>query len=112
MKKAYLLIAGAALIATPVLAQTTMSPGSSSATTTTTTITSEDAGKVRQYITRERTPSVTVREEVRVGASLPESVEIRSFPAEVGVSKYRYTVVNGRTVLVEPGSRRIVQIVE
>ena len=27
-----------------------------------------------------------------------------------GVTSYRYTVVNGRTVLVEPRTRRIVQI--
>jgi hypothetical protein len=33
-------------------------------------------------------------------------------PQEYGASEYRYTVVNGRTVLVEPGSRRIVEIVE
>ena len=28
------------------------------------------------------------------------------------VSTYRYTVVNGQTVLVEPRSRRIVQVVD
>lgn len=121
MKKLLILMAGALLAATPALAQ--MSPGSSSTTTTTTTpsmggsststtITTEETGRVRQYITRERAPSVTVREEVRVGGSLPDSVEIRSFPNDVGVSTYRYSVVNGRTVLIEPGSRRIVQIVE
>jgi hypothetical protein len=33
-------------------------------------------------------------------------------PQTFGVTTYRYTVVNGRTVLVEPRSRRIVQVVE
>ncbi|MDB5558505.1 MAG: hypothetical protein JWQ36_1439, partial [Enterovirga sp.] len=33
-------------------------------------------------------------------------------PAEYGVKGYRYTVVNDRTVLVDPGSRRVVQIIE
>ena len=33
-------------------------------------------------------------------------------PQSYGVTSYRYTVVNGRTVLVEPRTRRIVQIVE
>ena len=32
--------------------------------------------------------------------------------SEYGVHDYRYTVVNGRTVLVEPRTRRIVEIVE
>ena len=33
-------------------------------------------------------------------------------PPEYGVREHRYTVVNGRTVLVEPRTRRIVEIVE
>jgi len=33
-------------------------------------------------------------------------------PPEYGVREYRYTVVNGRTVLVEPRAWRIVEIVE
>jgi hypothetical protein len=33
-------------------------------------------------------------------------------PPEYGVHNYRYTVVNGRTVLVEPRTRRIVEVVE
>ena len=33
-------------------------------------------------------------------------------PPEYGVHNYRYTVVNGRTVLVEPRTRRIVEIIE
>mgnify|MGYP006170185469 FL=1 len=43
---------------------------------------------------------------------LPEDgVVYREVPAEYGVQGYRYTVVNGRTVLVEPRTRRIVQII-
>jgi hypothetical protein len=33
-------------------------------------------------------------------------------PPEYGVRDYRYTVVNGRTVLVEPRTRRIVEVIE
>jgi hypothetical protein len=33
-------------------------------------------------------------------------------PPEYGVRDHRHTVVNGRTVLVEPRTRRIVEIVE
>jgi hypothetical protein len=33
-------------------------------------------------------------------------------PQTFAVTPYRYTVVNGRTILVEPRSRRIVQVVE
>ena len=44
---------------------------------------------------------------------LPEAgVTYYDVPQTFGVTPYRYTVVNGRTVLVEPRSRRIVQVVE
>ena len=32
-------------------------------------------------------------------------------PAEYGVTKYRYTIVNNRTVLVDPMTHTIVQII-
>jgi Protein of unknown function (DUF1236) len=50
---------------------------------------------------------------VIVGGVLPETgVTYYDVPQTFGVTPYRYTVVNGRTVLVEPRTRRIVQVVE
>jgi hypothetical protein len=64
-------------------------------------------------VTEQRVPSYTYSEEVRVGAVLPErGVTFREVPAEYGVKGYRYTVVNNRTVLVEPKTRKIVQVTE
>ena len=69
--------------------------------------------RFRQYVVREGRPSYRYREDVRVGAVLPSSgVEYYEVPQEYGVREYRYTVVNDRIVLVEPRTRRIVQIVE
>jgi uncharacterized protein YcfJ len=51
--------------------------------------------KFRQYVTTQNVPSYTYREEVRVGAVLPESgVTYYEVPAEYKVKVYRYTVVN------------------
>jgi hypothetical protein len=67
----------------------------------------------REYIIRERVPSYTVPDQVVVGGVLPEAgVTTYDVPQTYGMTPYRYTVVNGRTVLVEPRSRRIVQVVE
>ena len=67
----------------------------------------------RQYVVQQKVPSYTYREEVRVGTVLPESgVVYREVPAEYGVKNYRYTIVNGTPVLVEPDTRRIVQIID
>jgi uncharacterized protein YcfJ len=66
----------------------------------------------RSYVTTQKVPSYTYREEVRVGAVLPEAgVTYHEVPAEYKVKGYRYTVVNNTPVLVEPGSRKIVQVI-
>jgi hypothetical protein len=67
----------------------------------------------REYIVRERVPSYTIPDRVIVGGVLPETgVTYYDVPQTYGVTPYRYTVVNGQTVLVEPRTRRIVQVVE
>ena len=66
----------------------------------------------RTYVTTQKVPSYTYKEEVRVGAVLPESgVTYHEVPAEYKVKVYKFTVVNNTPVLVEPGSRKIVQVV-
>jgi hypothetical protein len=69
--------------------------------------------RFREYVVREHRPSYTYREEIRVGTVLPESgVTYYEVPAEYKAPGYRYTIVNNRPVLVEPRTRRIVEIVE
>nr|WP_299721083.1 DUF1236 domain-containing protein [Tardiphaga sp.] len=76
-------------------------------------IADETRPRFRSYVSERRVPSYRYEREVRVGADLPESgVTYYEVPKEYGVTKYRYTVVNDRTVLVDPGTHRIVQIVE
>jgi Protein of unknown function (DUF1236) len=67
----------------------------------------------REYIVRERVPTYTIPDRVIVGGVLPEAgITYYDVPQTFGPTPYRYTVVNGRTVLVEPRTRRIVQVVE
>jgi hypothetical protein len=67
----------------------------------------------REYVIRERVPNYTVPERVIVGGILPDTgVTYYDVPQTYGITPYRYTVVNGQTVLVEPRTRRIVQVVE
>src|SRR6202140_2998568 len=69
--------------------------------------------RFHSYVVEQRRPSYQYREDVRIGAVLPEEgVTYYDVPPEYGARQYRYTVVNGRTVLVEPRTRRIVEIVE
>jgi hypothetical protein len=67
----------------------------------------------RQYILREHVPEYTVPDRVAVGAILPETgVTYYDVPQNYAVTPYRYTVVNSHTILVEPRSRRIVQVID
>lgn len=73
----------------------------------------EQRPRFRTYVVEQRRPSYQYREEVRVGAVLPEAgVTYYEVPQEYGVRNYRYTVVNDRPVLVDPGTRRIVEVID
>jgi uncharacterized protein YraI len=61
---------------------------------------------VRTYVTANRVEPVYLEGEVVVGAALPPSVKVYDIPQY----QYRYAYINGRTVLVEPGSNKIVYI--
>ena len=69
--------------------------------------------RFRTYVTGQRHSSYRYQNEIRVGADLPSSgVTYYEVPREYGVTKYRYTVVNDRTVLVDPSTHRIVEIID
>ena len=69
--------------------------------------------RFRSYVVERHVPSYRYREDVRIGAVLPEEgVTYYDVPPEYGVREYRYTVVNDRTVLVDPRTHRIVEVVE
>lgn len=67
---------------------------------------------VKEYVKRER--PVTIREQVTVGSTLPEDVEIRTAPPDWGpaATKYRYVYSGDRVYFVEPGSRRVVHVLD
>lgn len=69
--------------------------------------------RFHRYVVEQRRPSYHYREDVRVGVVLPQhGVTYYEVPPEYGARGYRYTVVNDRTVLVDPRTRRIVEVVE
>src|SRR5215203_981891 len=69
--------------------------------------------KFREYVTTQKRPSYAYKKNAVVGAKLPASgVTYYEVPQEYGVTKYRYTVVNDRPVLVDPGNHTIVQVIE
>jgi SH3-like domain-containing protein len=62
--------------------------------------------RVRTYVSAHRMRPVYLQDDIAVGSSLPDTVELNEIPDY----QYRYVYVNDRPMLVEPGSRRIVYV--
>jgi predicted lipid-binding transport protein (Tim44 family) len=76
-------------------------------------LTAEETIRVRTYVATQRSPSVQVAGPVAVGQPAPRRARLSPLPASVGLrNPYHYTVVNDRTVLVNPRTREIVEIIE
>jgi Protein of unknown function (DUF1236) len=69
---------------------------------------------IREYVVRERVPIATIPGQIRVGGVIPADVELVTVPDAWGpsVRRYRYVHWNDRVVLVEPSSRRVIQIID
>ena len=74
----------------------------------------EQRTKIKEYVVKQKVKPVTVKERIAVGATLPADVELQTVPADWGpsVSKYRYVYHDNHVVLVEPSSRRVVQVID
>ncbi|MDB5642938.1 MAG: hypothetical protein JWN07_2255 [Hyphomicrobiales bacterium] len=69
--------------------------------------------RFREYVVKEGRPSYSYSDDLRVGATLPSSgVTYYEVPREYGNTEYRYTRVNNRTVLVDPRTHRVVQVID
>jgi hypothetical protein len=69
--------------------------------------------RFHRYVAGQRIPSYHYADDVRIGTVLPENgVTYYEIPREYGVSNYRYAVVNERTVLVDPSTNKVVEIIE
>jgi Protein of unknown function (DUF1236) len=113
MKKFLLMSAAASLLATAAVAQTTV-------TTTTGTagaavqIEPQYRTKIKSYVTEHKIRPVTTKERITVGARVPADVELEAVPADWGpsVTRYRYVYSGDRVMLVDPGTRTVVQEID
>ncbi len=73
----------------------------------------EQVSRFRRYVVEERIPSYVVDVPIEVGAELPDvGVTYYDVPQQYGTTPYRFTVINEQPVLVNPRTRRIMQVVE
>ncbi len=77
-------------------------------------IADDNRPRFREYVGTQRHSSYRYQGDVNVGVVLPsDGVTYYEAPEEYRVQRnYRYTRVNDRIVLVDPQTRRIVQVIE
>ncbi|MER9427402.1 DUF1236 domain-containing protein [Mesorhizobium sp. M0408] len=64
---------------------------------------------IKEYVKKQPLASVKIPGvELNIGSTLPDTVELHEVPNV----KYRYVVVENRTVVVDPGTRKIVKVIQ
>jgi len=64
---------------------------------------------IREYVKKQPLASVKIPGvELNIGTALPDTVELREVPNV----KYRYVVIDDRTVIVDPGTHKIIKIID
>jgi Protein of unknown function (DUF1236) len=114
MKKLLLLAATASLCATAATAQTSVTTTTTGTGTAAVQIEPQYRTKIHTYVTEHKIRPVTTKEKIIVGGRVPSDVELEAVPSEWGPSltRYRYVYSGDRVMLVDPGTRTVVQEVE
>jgi hypothetical protein len=115
MKKLLMIAAAASLMTTMANAQSTVTTTTTTGTAgTTVRIEPEYRTRIHSYVTEHKIRPVETREKIVVGTKVPSDVELEAVPSDWGPSltKYRYVYSGDRVMLVDPGSRLVVQEVE
>jgi hypothetical protein len=85
--------------------------GAGVAAAETVVIAPEQETVIREYVKKKPIASIDLPGvELNIGSTVPDTVEIHKIDAPDVV--YSYTVVGGRTYVVEPGTRKIVKVLD
>ena len=81
------------------------------------TITPAHRTAIKSFIVKQHVSPVTVRERVVVGGVLPQTVELQQFPDTFytdvpEVQPYQYVDIDGQIYLVDPSTRKVVEIIQ
>src|SRR3569833_1161370 len=113
MKKMLAILISALVYGTATYAQTTVVT-SGSAPSASVPIEPESRTRIKAYVTEHHVAPVRTHERIVVGATVPEDVELQAVPGDWGphLDRYRYIYSDSHVMLVEPSSRKVIQVVE
>jgi hypothetical protein len=77
-------------------------------------VTPEQRTTIREYVVKEKIRPHKLQSRVTVGATLPADVELAPVPQAWGPSfgSYRYIYTGDDVVLVDPTSRRVIDVID
>jgi hypothetical protein len=101
MRRIVLAAAVTVLAASPLMAQTVV-------------IAPEQRAVIKEYVVKEKVRPYKLQSRVTVGATLPADVDLAPVPETWGpaVRSYRYVYTGDDIVLVDPSSRRVVEVID
>ena len=101
MKRVLLATAAVAILAGPAMAQSVV-------------IAPEQRKVIKEYVVKEKVRPFKLQSRVTIGATLPADVELAPAPETWGPAfrSYRYVYTGDDVVLVDPTSRRVIEVIE
>jgi hypothetical protein len=80
-------------------------------------VTPEIQTQFKQYVIKQKVKPVTMQEKVVVGTALPATVMLEPVPDVIvqtnpDFKTYEYAYVGNENVLVEPKTRKVIQVIE
>jgi hypothetical protein len=98
----------------PAVAGLLLLAGTGMAAADTVILSPEQSTAVREYIVTQKVQPIEPPPgvEISVGTTLPDTVEVHSYEVPNVTTKYDYVVVGKQTVVVEPGTRKIIQVID
>lgn len=74
-------------------------------------LTPEQRPRLREYALKHREGELRVRDDIGVGTVLPETAILIDIPSDFGLGQYRLALANQKTLLVDPATRRVVEVI-
>ena len=111
MKRILITAAFTAALALPAMAQTTVVT-TERVVRPPLSLEPQQRTMIREYVVQRRVP--VVRERVVVGEPIAQEVELQPVPQGWGpqVQQYRYVYSDDHVAFVDPGTRRVIQVLE
>jgi hypothetical protein len=114
MRHTFLAAVAVLALASPALAQSTTVTTTAPSAGATVTIAPDQRTRIKQYVVQHNVKPYAMRERMAVGTTLAPDVELSVVPNDwgPGLVQYRYVYSGSSIGLVDPSSRRVIDVID